>query len=47
LDQIALISEGRADLAVASPVKVFGPLLDRSEWRALKRLGFGDAQIAG
>ena len=40
LDQLLQIVEARADLVERTPAE-----LDRAEWRRIKRLGFGDAQL--
>jgi carbamoyl-phosphate synthase large subunit len=40
LDQLLQIVEARADLVARTPAE-----LDRAEWRRIKRLGFGDAQL--
>ncbi|MCJ7672893.1 MAG: carbamoyl-phosphate synthase large subunit [Acidimicrobiia bacterium] len=40
LDQLLQIVEARAELAGRAPAE-----LDRAEWRRIKRLGFGDAQL--
>jgi len=46
LDQLAIISEARTRLEAMGDSGV-GPMgLDRRTWRAVKRLGFSDAQIA-
>jgi carbamoyl-phosphate synthase large subunit len=41
LDQIAMISEARAAIATTAMAE-----LSRREWREIKRLGFGDRQLA-
>jgi carbamoyl-phosphate synthase large subunit len=46
LDQIALVVEGRRRLEELGRAKVGPSGLDRRTWRAAKRLGFSDAQIA-
>jgi len=40
LDQLVQIVEARADVVGRAPAE-----LDRAEWRRVKRLGFGDAQL--